>query len=350
MRLLIVTQSVDRNDPNLGAFYYWFEALAAKAESLVILAGRVGDIDLPPHVEVYSFGGARRGGRLGRLWRFWRLFSEHFVRADAALFHQIPEFVIAASPFLAGRGAAKVVALWYAHGQVTRRLRFAERRADYVFTSSLDGFRVPSKKAIVLGQAINTDLFSPVAADQPPATPSRLCLLTIGRISPVKHYETIISACAILRRQLDRSFTLSVVGGPLRAGDREYLKRLQALVSGKGLSEHIRFEGERPFLKVPEILRAHDLFLNASQTGSLDKVVLEAMACGLTVLSSNPAYREILPPPYFIEKITPELLAERIQAVADEPRPNQGLRDIVVRDHALTQTIEKLYRYLAAPV
>ncbi len=348
MRLLIVTQSVDRNDPNLGAFYYWFEALARKTESLVILAGRVGDADFPPHVEVYSFGGARRGGRLGRVWKFWRLFFRHFARVDAVFFHQIPEFVIAASPLFIGR--RKISALWYAHGQVTPRLRFAERCVDYVFTSSLDGFRVPSKKVIVLGQAINTDLFQPSADRHHPSANGAVRLLTIGRISPVKHYETIINACAILKNTWDRSFTLSIVGGPLRAGDREYLERLRALVAGKGLSAHIRFGGERPFSEIPDILRAHDLFLSVSRTGSLDKVVLEAMACGLTVLTSNDAYRTILPPPYFLEKVGPELLAEQIQGVADEPHQHQKLRDIVVRGHALAQTIERLYAYLSTPV
>ena len=93
-----------RNDPNLGAFYYWFEALARKTDSLVVLANRIGDVDLPPHVQTRSFGGKRRGGRLGRVWKFWELFSRYFADADAVLFHQIPEFVIAASPFLIGRG------------------------------------------------------------------------------------------------------------------------------------------------------------------------------------------------------------------------------------------------------
>ena len=348
MKLLVVTQAVDREDPNLGAFYYWFEALSRKADSLTILANRQRADGLP-RAEIHCFGGGRgRGGRLGRLWKFWELFAEHFARADAVLFHQIPEFVIAASPFLIGR--RKIAGLWYAHGAVSRRLRFAERRVDYVFTSSPDGFRVPSKKTIVLGQAINTDLFSPHSTFHIPHSNSVLRLLTIGRISPVKHYETIINACAILKNGWDRPWSFSIVGGPLRPGDHEYLERLKTLIAEKGLSAYVHFQGERPYSEIVEILRTHDLFLNASKTGSLDKVVLEAMACGLSVLTSNKAYRPILPPAYFLEHASPDSLAGRIKALADEPRPNTTLREIVLRDHALAGTIDKLFDALSQPV
>ena len=75
MRLLIVTQAVDREDPNLGAFYYWFEMLAKRALSVVILAGRAGAHDFPPNVKVYTFGGKTYLGKISRVWKFWELFS-----------------------------------------------------------------------------------------------------------------------------------------------------------------------------------------------------------------------------------------------------------------------------------
>ncbi len=339
MRLLIVTQSVDREDPNLGAFYYWFEALAQRVESLCILARHVGTPDLPVNTDVYSFD-TKGGGRVGRIWRFWTLFSHHFARSDTVLFHQIPEFVLAASPFLFAQ--SRSAALWYAHGSVPRRLRWAERMVDYVFTSSPDGFRLPSKKVFHLGQAINTEFFFPSASIRLPHSPNGLSLVTIGRLAPVKNYEVIINACAILRRNWQRAWTLSIIGGPLTASDRAYAARLKELVREKGLAGEIHFYGEHRYSEIPAILRDHDIFLNASRTGSLDKAVLEAMACGLTVLTSNQAYRSVLPAPYFLQHLSPEFLAARIQALADEPRPNIALREIVVREHALEQTVGRL--------
>ena len=347
MNLMIVTQAVDREDPNLGAFYYWFEMLARRAESVVIIAGRAGSHDLPSHVAVRVFG-ETRFGRIGRIWKFLKLFSCHYMNADAILFHQIPEFVIAAAPFLIAR--KKITALWYAHGKVTWRLRIAERLVGYIFTSSGAGFRLPSKKVHHLGQAINTDLFRPVPSPQSPVTSSTLRMITVGRIAPVKNYETIISSCAILRQTRPQAWVLTIVGGPITAGDRIYAEKIKALIREKKLEHYVHFYGDRGYSEIPEILREHDMFLNASATGSLDKAVLEAMACGLTTLTSNEAYRAILPSRYFLEHPSAEFLVERIKQLAGEPRPNAALRAIVLRDHALERTIEKMRVLLVTTV
>ncbi|MFY9463115.1 MAG: glycosyltransferase family 4 protein [Candidatus Sungiibacteriota bacterium] len=345
MKLLIITQAVDREDPNLGAFYYWFEMLAQHAESVVIITGRAGAHDLPSNVSVHTFGTARLG-RIGRLWKFWELFARNYANADAVLFHQIPEYVIVAAPFLLAK--KKITALWYAHGVVSWRLRIAERLVGYIFTSSAAGFRMPSKKVHHLGQAINTELFSPVLRAN--HSGGILRMITVGRIASVKNYETIIHACAIVRDTSSQAWVLTIVGGPITPSDRIYGEKIKTLIREKNLEQYIHFYGDRGYSEIPDILREHDMFLNASATGSLDKAVLEAMACGLTVLTSNEAYRAILSLEYFVEHPSAEFLAERIKARAAEPRPNRALRDIVVRDHALERTIEKIAALFAIRV
>jgi glycosyltransferase involved in cell wall biosynthesis len=129
-----------------------------------------------------------------------------------------------------------------------------------------------------------------------------------------------------------------------------YAEKIKGLVREKGLEHKIHFYGERPYSDIAEILREHDLFINISRTGSLDKAVLEAMACGLTVLTSNEAYRTVLPPAYFLEHVSPEFIVERIKALADEPRPNQALRGIVTRDHALERTVDRLFSLVSGRV
>ncbi|MEK7542004.1 MAG: glycosyltransferase family 4 protein [Patescibacteria group bacterium] len=340
-KLVIVTQAVDREDPNLGAFYYWWEMLAQSADSLMIIAGRAGSVDFPANVSVETF--EKRAGILGRvrrLWRFWELCSRHCADADAVLFHQIPEFVLAAAPFLIGR--RKAASLWYAHGAVSWRLRLAERLVHNIFTSSEAGFRLPSKKVFHLGQGINTDLFKSKAADLRPPTPNlALRLITAGRISPVKNCEIIIGACAVLR-DAGRQFILTIAGDPITPGDRQYLEKLKTIVREKDLDGQVRFAGAVPHSEVADLLRQHDVFINASRTGSLDKAVLEAMACGLSVITANEAYRPVLPPNYFLERTGADALAERISVLSGEPRPNEVLRGIVARDHALAACIDRM--------
>ena len=84
-----------------------------------------------------------------------------------------------------------------------------------------------------------------------------------------------------------------------------------------------------------------------STTGSIDKAVLEAMASGLTVITANDAFRSILPEKYFLDRRTPESLAERIKGLSDDNRPNILLREKVIAEHDLSHTIKKIINSLS---
>lgn len=345
MKLIIVTQKVDKEDENLGAFYYWFSMLASRVEELVIIADSVGETNFPANVKICELGKSKGYSSLRRLFRLWEFFWKHYHKSDAIFFHQIPEYVIAVAPFLlCGK---KKTSLWYAHKSVTNRLKLAEKLVDYVFTSSEAGFRLPSKKVFYVGQAINTELFKPCVSRA--LGDNMLKLVTIGRIAPVKNYEIIISTCAILKDTWKCPWRFSIVGGPIFPRDQEYLAALKKMVHDKGLASYVEFLGSKPYSSVPEILREHDFFINVSATGSLDKAVFEAMACGLTVLTANEAYRSILPQRYFLPHTGPVFLAERIKALAGEARPNSELCAIVLEHHSLEKTVDRIFRILTEP-
>lgn len=354
MNLLIVTQKVDKEDENLGFFHRWIEEFARHSNRVLVIAGSVGRHSLPGNVEIYSLGkenGERLGrapvalGRAFRVWKFWELFSHHYARADAVFFHMAPEFVLAASPFLISLHRSS--ALWYTHKSVTRVLKLAEKLVDYIFTASELSFRLPSKKVIFTGHAIDIDSFKP---SENKNARGAIKLLALGRISPVKDYETIIRACSMLKNSWDKSWVLSVVGGPLMPRDEDYFSSLKKLVREMGLEDRILFYGARPYTEIAEIYDDHDLFISMSSTGSIDKSVLEAMASGLTVLTANEAFQSLLPPQYFLEKRSPEFLAERIKALAFEPRPNFILRELVAKRHSLNGTVKKITEILSVPI
>ncbi len=347
MKLLVVTQKVDHDDENLGAFYRWWEKLAPHTDAMTILCRSAGDVVLPPQVTVATFGADKKGphGKIGRFARFMELLSRHYRQSDTVLFHQIPEFVLAAAPVL--KTIRRRSLFWYAHGAVTWRLKLAERLVDTVITSSADGFRLPSKKVIYTGQAIDTEVFRPGVGNEISGVGIRdsspvIRLITIGRISPVKDYETMLRAFALLRGRNGREWTLSIVGGPLTVHDAEYLALLKKQAVELNVETAVTFFGPRPYGEIPKFLNAHDVFLNLSSTGSLDKAVLEAMACGRTVLTANGAYRDILPSRYFVEHTSPEFVAGRLGTLADDVRPNEVLRRIVVENHSLDRMMTQL--------
>ena len=339
MHLLIVTQKVDKEDENLGAFYYWFERLSKEFDEGTIIASYIGKTDFASHVKLYSLGKEKKGNRFFRVKAFFELFSYHYARCDAVFFHQIPEFVIATAPFLLSLKKRSV--LWYAHKSVTLRLKIAEKLVDFIATSSPEGFRLPSKKVIYTGQAINTDLFVP-RQPSPAHAEEKLKLITVGRISPIKNYEQIINACAAGVHIWPDGWSLSIVGGPILPRDYSYLESIKHFIAEKNLSSHINFLGSAGYSRIQELMQEHDIFINVSGTGSLDKAVFEAMACGLSVLTANEAYRSIVPDAYFLDHTHPEFLAERIKQVSMETRPNMALRQIVLDYHSLDTTITKL--------
>src|SRR5439155_11876312 len=134
--------------------------------------------------------------RGGQLARFARVVGSLCLtgRVDGILAHMGPVFAACAAPF--ARAARLPLALWYANGAVSPMLRLAHALVDRVGTSTPEGFRIPSTKVRYTGQGIDTDRFVP-----PCREPSSTPIVTIGRLSRSKNYETLLEAVAVLRRR-----------------------------------------------------------------------------------------------------------------------------------------------------
>jgi len=109
-------------------------------------------------------------------------------------------------------------------------------------------------------------------------------ILAVGRLHPIKGFDTLIEALALARRDGLR-FTCNVVGdGPL-------LTELQALVRSKGLEGHVQLLGAQSQETVRALLEQASVFALPSKVaadGGRDGIpvaLMEAMASGCTVLS-----------------------------------------------------------------
>jgi glycosyltransferase involved in cell wall biosynthesis len=118
------------------------------------------------------------------------------------------------------------------------------------------------------------------------------------------------------------------------------------------LNEVVEFSGALPHERIVEVYQRADVMLNTSKTGSIDKAVLEAMACALPVVTSNEAFRVMLAPwgdLLAVPPDSPDALASslrRIQVMPPEERAalGRGLREIVVREHSLDALVKNLIR------
>ena len=72
MKLLIITQKVDKNDPILGFFHGWVEEFAKNVEKLTVVCLGVGEYDLPQNVQVFSLGKKIGASKLKYIWNILR--------------------------------------------------------------------------------------------------------------------------------------------------------------------------------------------------------------------------------------------------------------------------------------
>ena len=345
--LLWFNLATDADAPNLGFAVEWINALAPHCEFIDVISMRVGRADVAGNVRVHSLGKELGHSEVRRGLRFyailWQLLRSRSY--DACFAHMQPLFAAMGAPLLRPYGIP--VTLWYTHRAVPLRLRLAERVVTHAVSASRESFRLPSRKLCVIGHGIDTQRFLPGA---PPSEP--FTLLSLGRIAPVKRLETLIDALGLLReRGLDLQLRLV---GEAYPHDRGYEGKLRQQVERDGLSEYVRFVGAVSRERVVgELQRAH-VAVNVSATGSLDKAVLEAMACAVPVVTSNEAFcpllddwREyLLAPPD-----DPEALARRIQALLSLDRDRRAalgveLRALVQREHSMQRLVANLLAVL----
>lgn len=334
-RLLVVTQTVDRQDPNLGFFHRWIEELSKKA-ALHVIANKVGEHELPSNVEIHTLGTEVGASKLSKLLRYQRYLFRILPRVDAVFFHMCPEYVLAAGFWLAV--FPKKSLLWYTHKSTTWKLRIAEKQVDAIFTASTLSFRLPSKKVEVTGHGIDTEFFKPAPTRR---KRTKLVILTAGRISPVKKHEVLIEAALFLKQE-GADFEVQIAGAPIVEGDAKYQEALERIVKERALSNEVRFLGAVPHQEIVEFYRQGVIFINLSETGSLDKAVLEAAACGLSVLTSNDAFKEMLPGASIVGA-APRELAMRIIETSKLELP---LRDYVVAHHGLDRLLSRIADFI----
>lgn len=334
MKLLIITQKVDENDQLLGFSINWFRRFAGKFDSIVILCLEKGKFDLPENVRVISLGKDRGASKLAQLLNFYKNIWLLRKQYDSVFIFMNAIWVVVG--WCSWKMLGKKVFLWYAHKTITWKHRLAVKLANGIFTSTLEGFRIKSKKVMIVGQGIDMDFFKPDNSKRP----NCLSILSVGRIAPIKNYEVLIYAAKILRDE-GVVFYITIIGEPVFTKDFEYESGLKNIVSKMGLDQHISFIGKVINKELPSYYQSSQIFVNLGKTGSLDKTIVEAMACGSNVISSNDAAIKFLPKELVIDGNSPKELAEKIKEISGKDFGNE-LREYVEKNHSLINLVQKI--------
>jgi glycosyltransferase involved in cell wall biosynthesis len=346
VRLVFLTQVLDRRDAILGFVPGWVEGLARRCERVRVVALATGDVaGLPDNVDVRAVG---RRGRLGRWLRYRAALGEAFGRDgfDAVLAHMVPRYaLLARGP---ARAAGARTYLWYTHAGVDRRLERAVAAVEKVFTASPESLRVDTPRRVVTGHGIDLDHFDDRGAV--PARPTRL--ITVGRLTPAKDPLTVLRCLAVL---VGRGWDvhLELIGGGMTELDKSYARAIEAEIAHLDLGRRVTRTGPVPYPEVPEHYHRASVLVSASRTGSVDKVVLEAMAARRPVVTCNEAFPRVLAPlgdaarALAFEPGDAEGLADKVEGLLRLPAPERAalgerLRAIVARDHELERLLDRL--------
>ena len=346
MKLLIITQKVDINDDNLGSFHSWLEKLAEKADIFVI-GNYVGKYDLPENVKVFSLGKEIGVGRLVKIFKYQWFLLKLLPRVNGVFFHMCPEYVLGAH--LLPKIFRKKTLLWYTHKSVNWKLKLAEKLVDKIFTASKESFRLPSKKVEITGHGIDINKFKSQISKLPAVeaglkSDGKFKIITVSRIAEVKNLHLLIETAGILKNK-NFDFEIKIAGAPILESDLIYFKGLKNLIKEKKLDDIVELVGSISNKYIAEFYQSGDLFINLSDTGSLDKAILEAMACGLKILTSNEAFKNILPEENFTKNESKEV-AEKTENLSKSPNMNKDkFIDYMSANHGLDNLAERIVTF-----
>ncbi len=185
-------------------------------------------------------------------------------------------------------------------------------------------------KATVIPNYVLTDLFRPAPATK--CVPRRICF--VGRLSEQKNLLSLIEAIKELNIELE------IIGdGPqreiLKAGSREKSLKIQLL-------------GNIPHHELPKHFNAAEIYILPSLYEGHPKSLLEAMACGRPVISTDvPGIRELIRhrETGYLCGISPEeirLAIKEVLADADlRIRMGRNARRFIMEHFAFDHVVEK---------
>ncbi len=167
----------------------------------------------------------------------------------------------------------------------------AEIQKDYLVKTE----GLPREKIRVIHNGVNTERFQPASTEERASIRKELgihdrdfAIISVASLKPLKRIDALLRVAA----------RLAGSGVPVRtivAGDGSERASLEALARELGIAEKVSFLGNRD--DVHRLLKASDVFVLASRTEAFPNVVLEAMATGLPVVTTDVgSVREMVEP------------------------------------------------------
>ncbi len=338
MKLLIITQVVDKNYVPLCFAVEWFREFGKQCEKVTVIGQKVGEYELPSNVNVLSLKKEEGKSKFMQVMRFYSLAWKHRNDYEEVFVHMTPIWVVFGAPFWLL--LQKRMYLWYEARGTGWNLRWGLKFVRKAFSASPGGMPLPTKKSVITGHGVDTTFFTFGSAPRD----SNL-IVTVGRITKAKRLDFIVQCFAAL----PSNYRLQITGVPITEEDFKTRAMLEALIETLGIEDRVSF-GTIPDEKLRVLLQKAMLFLHASEATSLDKAPLQAMASGCLVVTASPVVKPHVPE---ICRAEPKTMADTVKKIitlpfSDQEKLRKELRTIVEQKHSLPTLIRRLIIEMAS--
>ncbi|MBU4360831.1 glycosyltransferase family 4 protein, partial [Patescibacteria group bacterium] len=345
MKLLFFTRKIDKQDPRVGFVSDWVDELAKNLDFLYILVWQKSLAEnLPENVKLIELP---ENIFLKLIVLKFKLLK-YIFKVDGVFTHMMPIYAILVG--CCTKIFRKKLVHWYTHSAVNWQLKFSRLFVDEYVTASRESFRIQTKKPVhIFGHGINIEKFKIQNSKVKNASlDSKFIILSVGRISPSKNIDILIKIAEQIQLNepgLRDKILFQIIGGPGLISQQSYYLDLIKEVKEKNLNNIVDFIGALPQDEIIKYYQTCDLFINLSDTGSLDKVVLEAMASNKIVLTSNIAFKKIIDEQLFCSSKNIDYLIDKIKKIyfLDEDikdKLQEKLRREVEENHNLENLIK----------
>ncbi|MBV9349572.1 MAG: glycosyltransferase family 4 protein [Patescibacteria group bacterium] len=337
IRLLIVTQKVDENDPVLGFVCRWIQEFAKHFETITVIGFYVGEYHLPKNVSVYSAGKEKGYPKWKRGLTYVSLLvslQKHYTHVYA---HMSPEFVLVGGPLWKLWG--KYITLWYNHTAGDWRLTGAAWFSKKLFHTSPYAASARFPQAVRMPAGIDTQVFKP---QDVPKKQNEVYFQ--GRVAPAKRVWEIAEAVRRLRMRGTLA-TLTVVGPE----EPTYAEKMKTEFGNMIDERALLFIGPKKSTDTPVLYSAAKVSVNLTAAGNYDKTVLESMACGTPAIVSSPAFADLVPAEWIIAENNIDAVSSAIKKIVSMPTEiykalGKELREEVIAKHEIQVLAETLFK------
>lgn len=199
--------------------------------------------------------------------------------------------------------------------------------SNYERNRIIEHFSLPKDKVSTVYNAVgshfkpNTDKSVAKAISEKYKLPEQY-MFFLGNTDPKKNVRGVMAALKILKQQ--GKLALPVVMPDL---DGDYLRRILAELKATDLLDNIFLCGYIPNQELPLIIGNATIFLYPSLRESFGIPLLEAMACGVPVITSNTSSMPEVAgdAALLIDPFKPETLAENIELLLNDAQLRQQL-------------------------